>query len=93
MTNPSWHSLHGETLLEEIPHGVVILDRDLKIVRHNHAFAEIFGPSHGKYCFEVYKDQTEPVLEYYKSRVDGLVAVDGSKKIDEITAEIIRALQ
>ncbi|MBU8921065.1 MAG: adenylate kinase [Bacteroidales bacterium] len=43
--------------------------------------------------FEVYKDKTEPVLDYYKSRVDGIVAVDGSKKIDEITAEIIRALQ
>jgi len=59
VTNPSWHSLHGETLLEEIPHGVVILDRDLKIVRHNQAFAEIFGPSHGKHCFEVYKDRQE----------------------------------
>jgi len=43
--------------------------------------------------FEVYKDQTEPVLEYYKSRVDAIVAVDGSRKIDEITAEIIRAIQ
>ncbi|MCP4571735.1 MAG: PAS domain-containing protein [bacterium] len=59
MTNPSWHSLHGDALLEEIPHGVVVMDHDLKIVRHNHAFEEIFGPSHGKHCFEVYKDRDE----------------------------------
>lgn len=59
MKNPSWHSLQGDTLLEEIPHGVMVMDRDLKIVRHNHAFEEVFGPSHGKYCFEVYKDRQE----------------------------------
>ncbi|HSG29596.1 MAG TPA: adenylate kinase [Candidatus Krumholzibacterium sp.] len=43
--------------------------------------------------FEVYKDQTEPVIEYYRSRVDEIVAVDGSGDIDGITAEIISALR
>ena len=59
MTTPSWHSLHGDTLLEGIPHGVVVMDRDLRIVRHNHAFEEVFGPSHGKFCYQVYKDREE----------------------------------
>ena len=59
MTEQSWHELHGDTLLEEIPHGVVVMDRDLHIVRHNLAFEQVFGPSHGKYCFEVYKDRDQ----------------------------------
>ncbi len=59
MTNPTWHSLQGDRLLDEIPHGVVVMDRDLRIVRHNRAFGEVFGPSHGKHCFEVYKDRQE----------------------------------
>jgi histidine kinase len=59
VTAPTWSSLQGDTLLEEIPHGVVVLDRDLKIVRHNRAFGDVFGPSLGKHCFEVYKDRAE----------------------------------
>ncbi len=59
MTSPSWHSLQGDTLLDEIPHGVVVMDHDLRIVRHNHAFEEVFGPSRDKHCFEVYKDRRE----------------------------------
>lgn len=57
MTTPAWHDLFGDTLLEEIPHGVAVFDRDLRIVRHNRAFADVFGPSRGKFCFEVYKDR------------------------------------
>ncbi|MBU1072639.1 PAS domain-containing protein [bacterium] len=59
MTVPTWQSLQGDRLLDEIPHGVVVIDRDLRIVRCNHAFEEVFGPSRDKHCYEVYKDRAD----------------------------------
>ncbi len=41
---------------------------------------------------EVYNDQTAPVIEYYRKR-GGLVTVDGASGIEEIFAEILRALK
>lgn len=41
---------------------------------------------------EVYREQTAPVIEYYAKR-DGLVKIDGSRGIEEIYAEIVRALK
>lgn len=43
--------------------------------------------------FQVYKEQTEPLLDYYKESGGGLITVDGAGDIDDITAEIIRAIR
>ena len=43
--------------------------------------------------FGVYREQTEPVLDYYRKRGGKFVAVNGNGDIDDITAEIIRALK
>jgi adenylate kinase len=43
--------------------------------------------------FNVYREQTEPVLDYYRKRGGKFVAVNGNGDIDDITAEIIRALK
>jgi len=55
-----WQAQHGDYLLEEIPCGIVIMDRDLSIVDHNRAFGEVYGPSVGKPCYQVYKDRGTP---------------------------------
>jgi PAS domain S-box-containing protein len=49
--------LVGADLLDEMPCAVMLMDRDLRIVDHNRAFADVFGDSVGKRCFEVYKDR------------------------------------
>lgn len=41
----------------------MVMDCDLNIVRHNHAFADVFGESLGKRCFEVYKNRGTPCPE------------------------------
>lgn len=43
--------------------------------------------------FNVYREQTEPVLDYYRKRGGKFVTVNGNGDIDDITAEIIRALK
>jgi PAS domain S-box-containing protein len=47
----------GATLLRDVPCGVMVMDRNLCIVDHNRAFAEVFGESRGQRCFQVYKDR------------------------------------
>jgi len=41
---------------------------------------------------DVYEEQTAPVLDFYRRTV-GVTEIDGSGEIDEITAEIIRAMR
>lgn len=41
----------------------MVMDRDYRIVRHNNAFADVFGESEGKLCYQVYKDREEPCPE------------------------------
>jgi len=43
--------------------------------------------------FSVYREQTEPVLGYYRKRGGKFVTVNGNGDIDDITAEIIRSLK
>ena len=45
-----------------------------------------------RHRLDVYKEQTEPVIDFYRKK-GNLVAVNGEGKIEEITAEIIRALK
>jgi PAS domain S-box-containing protein len=55
----AWPIPQPELLLEEMPCGVVVMDRDLRIVAHNRAFGEMYGQSVGQPCFRVYKDRGE----------------------------------
>ncbi len=43
--------------------------------------------------FEVYKEQTSPVLGYYDNQYGGHITIQGAGDIDEITAEIIRRIR
>jgi PAS domain S-box-containing protein len=60
MNTPAWDISQATEVLEELPCGVVILDRDLRIVDHNRAFADVYGESVGRPCFQVYKDRGTP---------------------------------
>jgi adenylate kinase len=40
----------------------------------------------------VYKKQTQPVLDYYKKK-GVLVDIDGDREIEEVKADVIRALE
>jgi PAS domain S-box-containing protein len=40
-----------------MPSGLMIMDRDFRIVDHNRAFVEVYGPSVGRPCYQVYKDR------------------------------------
>jgi len=56
----AWQAADPAKLLDEIPSGVVVLDRDLAIVEHNRAFAEIFGETRGRRCYEVTRGRGQP---------------------------------
>ena len=60
MTDTTWQDLYGDELIEAVQAGIVVMDRDLIIVRHNQAFGEVFGESVGKTCYEAYKHRREP---------------------------------
>ena len=40
---------------------------------------------------QVYREQTEPLIEFYRNR-EQLVAVDGDREMQEVTAELQKAL-
>jgi PAS domain S-box-containing protein len=63
MNASMWNISQATRVLEELPCGVVILDRDQRIVDHNRAFAEVYGESVGRSCFQVYKDRGTPCPE------------------------------
>ena len=47
-------------LFDQLPCGVVVLDRELRIADHNRNFADIFGEGLGRHCYEKYKERAEP---------------------------------
>jgi len=69
----------GASILRDVPCGVVVMDRDLNIVDHNHAFGEVFGQSRGKRCFQVYKDRSTPCPECVAAET----FADGKKRVLE----------
>ncbi len=54
------HASLRARLFDEIPTGIVVIDRSLKVVDHNRAFAAIFGESRGTACFHATKRRDEP---------------------------------
>lgn len=47
-----------KALFDEVPCYLTVVDRDYRIVRSNHAFAQTFGDQRGKHCFIGYKGLT-----------------------------------
>jgi len=60
VTPPAWPVAQAQDLLEEMPSGVMIMDRDFRIVDHNRAFVDVYGPNVGRPCYQVYKDRGTP---------------------------------
>jgi PAS domain S-box-containing protein len=58
-----WSIIQATALLEEIPCGVMVMDRNLRIIDHNQAFADVHGESVGRPCFQVYKNRGTPCPE------------------------------
>lgn len=59
----AWKSSHRQTLFEEIPCGIVVIDRNLRIVDHNLAFTDVFGEGRGRTCYEVTRGRSTPCPE------------------------------
>ncbi len=59
----AWRRSYRQTLFEEIPCGLVIIDRHLQIVDHNLAFADVFGEGRGRPCHEVTRGRHAPCQE------------------------------
>jgi len=60
MSPTAWRSSERAKLFDEIPSGIVVLDRSLGVVDHNRAFEEVFGESRGRPCFEIIKGRDAP---------------------------------
>jgi PAS domain S-box-containing protein len=76
---PRWRRTNRADLVEEIPCGVVVIDRNHKIVDHNRAFAEIFGESLGKPCFLATRNRHDPCANCPASRT----FADGEPRVIE----------
>ncbi|MCL4557975.1 MAG: PAS domain-containing protein [Deltaproteobacteria bacterium] len=66
-------------LFEQVPCKIAIIDRDWKIVEHNHSFRELFGPGVGRPCYEIYKKRKEPCEQCTAA----LTFEDGKTRINE----------
>jgi len=60
-----------QTLFEESPCYITVQDRDLKLLKYNREFEQVFAPEPGDYCFKAYKGRSEkcpdcPVLKTFE---------------------------
>jgi histidine kinase len=60
-----------QILFEESPCYITVQDRDLKLLKYNREFDQIFEPEPGDYCFKAYKGRSEkcpdcPVLKTFE---------------------------
>ncbi len=58
-----WKASYRGHLFEEIPCGIVVIDRNLRIVDQNLAFTTIFGDGRGRTCYEVTRGRRTPCTE------------------------------
>jgi len=78
-----------QTLFELAPCYITVQDKDLRLIRYNHEFANKFSPDKGDYCYQAYKGRSErckscPVLKTFEdgkphSSEETGVSKDGSK--------------
>jgi len=52
-----------QLILDHIPCNIVVLDKNLKIVRGNHLFKQTFGNQEGCFCYKAFKDKDEECEE------------------------------
>ncbi|MGD9042480.1 MAG: PAS domain S-box protein [Desulfobacterales bacterium] len=48
-----------QTLFERVPCLITVQDREYKLLRYNHEFAEMFDPQPGEYCYHAYKGRDQ----------------------------------
>ncbi len=74
-----------ETLFQEIPYNIAVVDRDFNVVDANDAFERHFGEWRGKKCYAVYKKLHCPCDECPAKRVfeNGKVVVADAVGIDQ----------
>jgi histidine kinase len=60
VSGPCWPVSKARELLEEMPSGIIVMDRDFRIVDHNRAFVDVYGSRVGSPCYQVYKDRGTP---------------------------------
>jgi PAS domain S-box-containing protein len=78
----TWRRNQRAALLDEVPSGIMVLDRSLHIVDHNQAFAALFGEAKGRPCFSVIKDLGSECPECPAR----LTFADGQRRVVEETA-------
>ena len=59
MSPSTWNRERRAALFNEIPSGIVVIDRGRNIVDHNRAFAGLFGEGKGRPCYEVLRGRTD----------------------------------
>jgi PAS domain S-box-containing protein len=71
-------------LFHQVPVSISVIDRDYRIVEANENLEETFGAWQGRYCYEVYKNRTEPCDTCQATRTfeDGQVRVTRETGVD-----------
>lgn len=74
LNTTNWKSFD---LLNQVPTGIAVIDRQYRIAGANKKFVETFGPWEGKRCFEIYKKRKRVCKECtaFKTFIDGKVRV------------------
>jgi histidine kinase len=85
-----WTSDVRARFFDEIPSGVVVVDKDLKVVDHNRAFGAIFGDCRGGHCFDATLRRTSacPDCPALKTFADGAPRVVERTSTDRDGREI-----
>jgi PAS domain S-box-containing protein len=81
-TGEGWRSADPRQLLDEVPSGVVVIDRTLTIVDHNRAFAKIFDGARGRHCYQAIRGRQRacpdcPVRAAFADGADRTVEIVG----------------
>lgn len=63
MSSAVWKPSERARFFDEIPSGILVVDRALEVVDHNKAFEEIFGPGRGEHCFSITRGLNKPCAE------------------------------
>jgi histidine kinase len=74
-----------QTLFEHVPCLITVQDRNFRLLRYNHDFANNFNPRPGDFCFHAYKGRSEkcPVCPVEKTFEDGLSHFGEESGIDK----------
>ena len=82
MNGQAWSRERRAALFDEIPSGIVVIDRAHTIVDHNQTFASLFGEGRGKPCYKVLKGRDEvcavcPAEKTFRSGTEQILEQSG----------------